>query len=269
MIAAYVNSLAEAVNRRMGLVMLGLSAVVAIVFNWIVRFAPLPGGRTMILFGNRILGPDTVAAPSLFKTEVQFTGGLWLLLGIFAAAPLLSSTLDRGWTELTLSKGTARWRILIGRYFGGITLYFLALMVTTMPLGIRIWLKTGVQPGALVMAAVIQCLAFGALMAVAALAILPQTGIAVPIMVAVLTQIASPFLAQRQQTFYQIFSSHAVRGIFDWMYWILPKCYELNDLSTAYIESGHIANWWPVWSTAAFLVAVLALTMWLLHRKSF
>lgn len=269
MIAAYLNSLGEAVNRRMGLVMLGLSAIVAVVFNWIVRLVPLRDGSTMIMFGNRMLGPDKIAAPALFKTEAQFTGGLWLLLGIFAAAPLLSSTLDKGWTELTLSKGTARWRILVGRYFGGITLYFLALMITTMPLAVRIWLKTGVQPGALLISALIQCLGFGALMAVAALVTLPQTGIAVPIMVAVVVQVASPFLAQRQQIFYPIFSSQAVRGIFDWMYRILPKCYELSDLSASYIDTAFIANWWPVWSTAAFLAAVMGLTMWLLHRKSF
>lgn len=269
MIAAYVNSLAEAVNRRMGLVMLGLSAVVAVVFNWIVRLVPLRDGSTMIMFGNRMLGPDKIAAPALFKTEAQFTGGLWLLLGIFAAAPLLASTLDKGWLELTLSKGTARWKILVGRYFGGITLYFLALMITTMPLAIRIWLKTGAQPGPLVMATIIQCLGFAALLALAALATLPQTGIAVPIMVAVVVQIVSPFLAQRERTFYLLFSSPSLRGAVDWMYKILPKCYELNDLSTYYIDNGAIANWWPIWSTAAFLVAVMGLTIWLLHRKSF
>jgi len=269
MIAAYLNSLSESVNRRMGLVLLGLSAVVAVVFNWIVKLVPLKDGITMIMFGSKMLGPDKLAAPALFKTEMQFTGGLWLLLGVFAAAPLLASTLDKGWTELTLSKGTSRWQILMGRYFGGITLYFLALLITTMPLALRIWLKTGAQPAPLLMAAVIQTLGFGALMAVAALATLTQTGVAVPIMVAVVVQVASPFLAQRQQTFYQLFSSQAIRGIFDWMYRILPKCYELSDLSTYYIDNGNIANWWPVWSTAAFLVGVMGLTMWLLHRKSF
>jgi len=79
----------------------------------------------------------------------------------------------------------------------------------------------------------------------------------------------SIFDVYEMRSFVRNESSQAIRGIFDWMYRILPKCYELSDLSTYYIDNGNIANWWPVWSTAAFLVGVMGLTMWLLHRKSF
>ena len=45
MIAAYLNSLLEAVNRRMALVLAGVALLVAGVFLWIVQMKPLPTAR--------------------------------------------------------------------------------------------------------------------------------------------------------------------------------------------------------------------------------
>jgi len=269
MLAAYFNSLLEAVNRRMALVLAGVAVLVAGTFCWIVQLKPLPDGTSVIFLGSNFLGPATLAVPSVFGAEIQQTGALWLLLAIFAAAPLLTSALEKGWIELTLSKSTSRWKIFLGRFLGGVTLYFVTFLLATFPVALRLWWKTGVGPRPLAIALLIQTLSFAALLSIVALATLPQKGMALPAMAAVAVWFFSPSLARRQQSYYSFFTSHFSRGVLDWVYRILPKCSELESMCFAYIHDGKIASWWPFWSTGIFAAAMLGLTFCLLQRKSF
>ena len=72
----------------------------------------------MILLGSNFLGPATLAVPAVFRAEIQQTGALWLLLAIFAAAPLLSSSVEKGWLELTLLEGDFALADLSGPFSG-------------------------------------------------------------------------------------------------------------------------------------------------------
>ncbi len=268
MFAAYLNSLNESFNRRMALVAFGLAIIIAIVFNWGVHLKPI-GTDFMVLLGNRPMGPASLAVPGLFASEAKFTGFIWLLIGILAAVPVIASTLDKGWLELTLSKGTARWRIMLGSYFAGISIYLCTLAVAALPLAFRLWLVTGIGPKPLIIAMLIQAIGFAALIALAMFATLPQLGSAIAMVLSLVVWIASPYLAQRGDTFYTLFTSAYSREIIDWMYRILPKTSELDTLSANYIMDGHISSWWPIWSTMLFTVVVISLTLFLLRKKSF
>jgi hypothetical protein len=269
MFATYLNSLHESMSRRVALVLLGVALLVAIGFGTIVRVRTAPGGGNALAVGSQPPEPPGLAVPAVIESEVRATGSLWLLLAIFAAAPLLSATLEKGWLELTFSKGTARWRIFFGRFLGGLTLYSLTFTIATFPFAAWLWWRTGVATWPIGVALLIQTFSFAALLSVAALVTLPQRGVALPIIASVAIWVLSPSLAKRQETFYRIFSSHAARGIVDWAYRVLPKCSELEDLCISLIRGGTIASWWPIWSTAVFTLTVIGLTFWLVERKSF
>jgi ABC-type transport system involved in multi-copper enzyme maturation permease subunit len=267
MLASYLNSLTEAINRRMGMVLIGLGVVVTVVFNLIIHVQFLPG--PVIFLGRRLHWEATLGVPSVLSVMLEFTGGiLWLLLSTLAAAPLLSSTLDRGWVELTLSKGTSRWKVFLGRYVGGVTLYFVAAIVVAVPIAIRLWWQTGVSSWPLVGSIAFQTLGFAGLLALAALAALPRIGPAPPILLAMATSIVSAILAQREQGLYQLLTSRWSHWLCDWLYRILPKTSELNGIGVTLLHGYKINSWWPIWSTGVFMVATLGLTLWLLHRKS-
>jgi ABC-type transport system involved in multi-copper enzyme maturation permease subunit len=273
MLAAYLNSLRESFNRRMGLILIGLAVVLAISFNMIVHIKPLPNGMSMVLFGQKMLGPGSLATPALLITEVRIVGIgasvlFWVLLSILATAPLLASTLDRGWLELTLSKGVSRWEIFLGRYLGGVTLYLLSVIIATVPLAIRVQIMTGEKIWVLFPALLIETFAFASLLSLAALGSVPQMGAAPPILLSLVVSIISPILAFRQQGIYQLLTSNTSHFIVDWMYRILPKTSELDGMCTDFIQEHHVVSWYPFWSTGIFTVVVLALTLWLLHRKS-
>ncbi len=268
MLAAYLHSLREAINRRMALVLIGFAVLMAILISRIIILKPMVDGTTMVFLGRQMLGPASLAIPAVQANEVRMTGGLWLFLAIFASTPLLVSMLEKGWVELTLTKGVSRWRVLMGGYFGGLTLYATTLAVATLPTAIWLWTKTGVGFRPLVIAILLQTFAFAALLALVALTTLTQTGVALPIIFAVLVDFLSPLLASREHTFFRLLTSPWARGLVEWMYRILPKNSEIVTASENYIQFQTLGAAWPFWSTGVFIAVVLGLTIYLLHRKS-
>jgi len=268
MFAAYMHSIREAVNKRMALVLIGLAVLFALILFFFITIRTVPTGESVIFLGPHPLGPAAIAVPAAQSEEVKVTGTLWLFLAIFAAVPLLVSALEKGWVELTLTKGVARWKILLGCYFSGLTLYAATLCVAMLPTAIYLWAKTGVGIKPLLIGILIETFGFASLMSLAAFASLARTGAALPIMIAVFVDILAPFLANRQQTFFALITSDTWRGVFNWVYKILPKPSELMNASTRFIQYGSTGGWFPFWTTGIFVVVLLGMTMWLLERKS-
>ena len=270
MIATYWNSLDEARSRRVAHVVLGLAVLVTIIFNWVIHIIRSPGG-VMVSIGPRFALPPAVAVPAALQSVITATGSLWFMFVIFAAAPLLTTGLEKGWLDLTFSKGTPRWKIFLGRFLAGVTLYAFAFALASFPLAMRLWWATRIGTWEILVVLLIQSFSFAAIFSLCALAALPQKGVALPIIGAIGLLLFSTPLAHRQEIYGTLISSQTARSVIDWMYRILPKYSELEDISRSLIKSGTLASsaWWPIWSTGAFMVAVLGLTLWLLHRKSF
>jgi ABC-type transport system involved in multi-copper enzyme maturation permease subunit len=269
MLTAYWDSLHECFSRRVAIVLLGLAALAALAFCILVRVRVLPNGASSISLGTLPAAPNAFAVPSILVAIVGATGGLWLMLAIFAVAPVLTATLEKGWLELIFSKGTPRWRIFLGRFLGGATLYALAVSLATLPLALRLWWTTGISTWTVAVALLIETLSFIALLSAASLATLLQKGVALPTMASVAILFFSPLLAHRREWYYPFVSSNLGRGIVDWVYRLLPKCSELENLGGSFIQGRVISSWWPVWTTCAFTLVILGLTLWLLERKSF
>jgi len=270
MLAAYIHSMRESVNKRMALVLIGMALLFTVIFFFIFAITPLqPKNLSIVMMGHRMLGPATLAVPAAMAAEVQITGALWLMLAIFGSVPLLVSALEKGWVELTLTKGVARWKILVAAYFSGLSLYALTLIVAMMPTAVWMWFKTGVSCKPLLVAILLETLGFAALMSLASLASLTRTGAAIPIMIAIFTFIISPVLADRKQNLFALITANWARGIFNWAYRILPKTSEIVGAASGYLQFGKISSWFPIWTTGAFIIGVMSLTIWLLHRKSF
>ncbi len=269
MFATYSNALHECFSRRVALVLFGVAILVAIGFNAIVHVRGSAQFAPTVLVGTQPSAPAAIVVPSVIESELRATGTLWILLAIFAAAPLLTATLEKGWLEMTFSKGIARWRIFAARLLAGVTLYSFIFALAAFPLATRLWWTTRVPTWQIGVALLVETFSFAALLTVASLVSLSQRGVAVAIIAPVALWILSPLLAERERTFYQLFSSHFVRGIVDWAYRILPKCTELENACVSFIQSGSIGPWWPFWSTGLFASVILGLAFWQLARKSF
>ena len=81
--------------------------------------------------------------------------------------------------------------------------------------------------------------------------------------------VLSQLLMNRQGLYTDYIKSEFAQRALDWLYYVLPKCWELNFAAAAFIQSSAISTSWPLWTTGLFTLATLTLTLWLLERKSF
>jgi ABC-type transport system involved in multi-copper enzyme maturation permease subunit len=203
-------------------------------------------------------------------TQLQITSELWFFLGLFSAAQLLATFQEKGWVDLQLSKGIARWKVLGGRVAGAIGVF---LWTTLLMNGVLVGYfalrlgYTALRPfwvGLLLLT-----LSFVGGVAVLTLVAVSQRDTSILIVALGMEFGLTEMLASREETIYKLFSARWVHWSLDWMYRIMPKHSELHDAAMLYLKNQSWHEWWPVWSTALFIVAALALAIAQFQRKAF
>lgn len=263
-----VQTLRESFLRRMGLVLLLISLLIPAALLWFYRFEPQPDGTVSIYVGSRLLGNGVEAAQWTFEVLYQQSSGLWFFLGLFATAPLLTAYLDRGWAEMLFSKGLPRWELLLGRYLGALGLFALALILLDSIPALYLWLRAGVAPGRFFLAMAVLVFSFATVLALMTLVAVVQPTTALPVIAGFVQIIFSALLMNRDILLYDIVRAGWARWCIDWIYRILPKNRELEQFTLAYLRTEKFPSWWPVWSSALFLVGALAVAIWLLRRRN-
>jgi len=264
------DTLRESINRRMGLVLIVFSLLVPIFLIGMIRIGPAADGKLEVTMKGFHSLPPEVFTLSTFMGLLDVANSFWVLMGVFAAAPLLMSFLEKGRADLVISKGTARWQLFLGHYIGTLVLYAGSVLLMALVPAVYLWARTGVSFRQFLVAICISVFAFSAMLALMSLAAMGASHPALPIILAFLYTMFAPQLAQRKAVYYEdVITSKWGQWLVDWLYRILPKTSELVMASRKYLNAGVVDSWWPFWSTALFVAGALALSCWLMHRKSF
>lgn len=190
-----------------------------------------------------------------------------LFLSIFATAGIIPNMLERGSIDLLLSKPVSRLEILAGKYLGGLLIvaanvvYYVAGMFLIMSLDTGFW-----NWGFL---AVILPVTWS--FAVLWSAMLPlalasrSSALTIILMYAFLYFIA-PLLYSREQFLFQFLTNENLQGAITGLFYILPKPGAMTDLAVALVADRSV-DWMPVWTSALFAAAMLALAVWMFRRR--
>jgi len=151
--ALIVDSFRESRDRKIFWVMLGLSVLIAAAMSCI----SFEQGRVNFLFGAKVFETDYFTGVTGIKTDViaalvvdgimdTALGGMGVLLSIIATASFFPTFLERGAIDVVLSKPMPRWKLFLGRYFGGMVFIgvqatiFVALTFLVVGLRWGVWL---------------------------------------------------------------------------------------------------------------------------------
>jgi ABC-type transport system involved in multi-copper enzyme maturation permease subunit len=261
MFSAYLNSLQEGFAKRIAVVLLGLAVIFAFLTCYFTDPVPRPTAENRALTIAYVGG--TVARPLVMAS------GIWIMIGLLAVAPLFSSTLEKGWIGLIFAKGKRRWQIFLARFLAGLTYFVVCICIADFPLAIKMWWNTGLPTWRIAEAVLLETLAFATLLAMAALVSLLQKGAAFPVLAGLSLWFFSPLLLNRKTFLFDVFTSNLARNFWDLIYRVMPKTDELHTMALTLVRTAKFEGWWPIWSTALFALAAIALTGWLLERKSF
>lgn len=264
------DTILESIHRKMGLALILFSLLVPVILIGMIRLEHTPKGEVEVaMIGFHSLPPE-VFALSTFMGLLDLLNSWWAILGVFAITPLLMSYMEKGRAELVIAKGTPRWKLCLGRYLGSVVLFATLVFFMAVVPAVYLWARTGVSIRQFLIASCLSAFTFGVLLSLISILAMGATHPAIPIIFAFVFNMFVPQLAQRKAVFYQdIITSQWGQWLLDWVYRILPKTSELVVASRKYLNAGVLDSWWPIWSSALFVVGALALSCWLLHKKSF
>jgi ABC-type transport system involved in multi-copper enzyme maturation permease subunit len=265
----FAYTVRESLRRLMGIIVVSVSLLVALVIPlFFLQFRRAADG-SLELYQNQAFGWEPVATGVLWIYDNLFraTAGLWFFLGVFACAPLLTSYLEKGWAELLFSKGVTRAQILLGRYLGAFATFFVVAAALNLPPALYLWMRAGVAPGRFLVSLSLLLFSFATLLALMVLVATIYPHPAMPIMAGFLQIFFSVLLAGRDFRLFDVVKWPWAQAAITWVYRILPKQRELEEIGLKFIRTGQIENWWPIWSSALFLFAALAVSILILRRR--
>ena len=266
-----VHTLKESIHRRVALALIVVAVLIMVAEVGFTHFQTNEKGELMVYrFGAK----TGIAAKTYVVTEARYESlgilsGMWVMLGLFAATPLLTSYMEKGWVELLLSKGTPRWKIFLGRYTGAAALFiFTALLMSVIPLT-YFSLRAGVPLKPFFAAVGIVFVSFLGSLALLALVSTAQANTALLVIVVFLEKMIASMLALRKQLLYGLITAKWAQWSLDWLYRILPKHPDLEHMARNYATSGAWESWFPIWTTAVFILVASAWGLWRFERKAF
>lgn len=267
--ATFWDALQEVGGRKIVIILVILSLVVGWLFTRPVNFGQI-NGVSVIRQGVVNVGPYPFAVPMLLGQVTQVSGVIWLMLMLLSGGPQFTAMLEKGWRELTFAKAAPRWQILLERFISLNVLYYVLVIGSCLPLAFWLWWKTGVPVTGIFGAALINTFVFASLLSSAALASMAsEGGVSLAIAAPISAWIISQLLLNREAMLYDYITSELGRRALDWMYYILPKCAELQTAAATFVRASTLPTSWPLWTTGLFTVAMLLATVRVLERKSF
>jgi ABC-type transport system involved in multi-copper enzyme maturation permease subunit len=268
--ALILDTFREAFARRIFWGFFGCCTALLLFLLFILRIDVVAGAlATVSIFGNTL--PTTNVQNLVQQTQsviamiLYFAG---MALSVFASAGLVSAMFEQGRIELLLSKPVSRVHLLLGRYAGNVLVVAANIVYLVAGSWIIFGVKTSVWGGGFLVSSLCTIFMFAVLLAVIVLVGVLWDSAAVAIMVTFAIMIVTPILAQKT-TLERLLSSEWSRDIVRVLYYALPKTSDVSVIIRHLILNQPVDSWMPVWSTAIFGGAVLALGVWKFQRRSF
>ncbi len=277
--AIITDSWREAWARRISIALALIVLILLLLFGFGVSVREVEGQPEMVtisLFGAKlIITARSISANAVEVGALSLLNPWGILLGLSIAIGLFSSMLERGRLYLLLSKPIARWELYLARYLGGVLLVCATTMLFCLGLWFLLWLKTGITELGLIGAGLVVVFLFAVFYSFAALMTLltESTGLAFVATLVIWGLAELTFLRDALRAL-----SPTLGTIADAIYYILPKTNELELVAIELIGAQGMVQgvelqssglWFPLWTSALFGGAMLALGVYLFSRKDY
>jgi ABC-type transport system involved in multi-copper enzyme maturation permease subunit len=191
-----------------------------------------------------------------------------MILSIFATASIMTSTIEKGYIDLLLSKPVSRLELLTGRFLGGLTIVLLNFIL----FGVGLWVITSLKFGdwdtGILMGLTSCWLAFAVMLPfIMLMGMLFRSSALAMIVTYVFVFIIDPLIAAKD-SIYALLHNDAVLAVMNFIYAVIPKPNEISGLSGTLVMHGHV-DWMVLWSSALSAVAAFVLMAWLFRRRDF
>jgi len=261
----------EAFARKIFWGVFGLSTAMILFFLFLLKIDIVEGAvATVSLFGrssNRATDLDRLVR-GVYGAIATFLYTFGMFLAVFASSGLIPSVLEPGRIEVLLSKPVSRTHILLGRYAGNVLVVSCNVVYLVLGVWTILGVKTGIWSPAFLISIATTSFIFAVLLSVVVLMGVLFESAALATMVTVALMLMSPILAQTS-TMMRLLSSEWSRGVWQTLYYALPKVYDLGKMTLDAIQSRTFNGFMPIWTSALFGAVVLAGALAIFRRRDF
>jgi ABC-type transport system involved in multi-copper enzyme maturation permease subunit len=260
----------EAFARKIFWAFFGCSTALILFFIFIMKIDVVQGAiATISLFGNTSRGQDVQLLVRQVHGAIAaflFTAGMFL--AVFASAGLIPAVFEPGRIELLLSKPVERYHILIGRYVGNVLVIASNIFYLVFAVWLIFGVKTGVWTPGFLWSSVLIVFIFSVLLTVVLLVGVLWESAVVSTMVTFGIMMMSPILAQ-QRILERLLTSEWSRDVMRFLYWVLPKVFDVGRIARELVLGNPITSWMPIWSSALFGVVILSTGLYVFARRNY
>ena len=248
----------------------GLSTLLVLLFLFVLKIDLVEGAVSLMGIESTEKTVNIhrfVMASYAWVSVILYVWGTFL--AIFASSGLIPSVLEPGRISLLLSKPITRTALVLGRYAGNLLVVATNHVYLILSIWLIIGLKTGIWEKRFLLSIGSSLFMFSVLLCVVVLIGVISESPALSVMVPVALMLISVILAQRELVI-RLLSSEWSRKLWQALYWIVPKVYDLAAAMRQIIIYDREADWFaPVWTSAVFGIIVLSLAVLLFRRRDF
>jgi ABC-type transport system involved in multi-copper enzyme maturation permease subunit len=222
----------ETVKRFTLLFYLIVATIILLTFVFTVKGLFVDGELTAVSFlGNQLpVVPELDPSKLLIFSTIGGSILAMTLLGMFATAGIIPSTLRRGTIDIYLSKPVSRLFLLSAKYSGAVAALSVGIVYFMGGLYLIIGLKLGIWNPDILIAAGLTILMFSSLYGfVVFIAVISRSTAIVILFVYIHSLIASGLLESREEILFGIITSEPIRHVIHALYYILPQTSGMNS----------------------------------------
>jgi len=271
LLALIIDTVQEARARWLFWGLFGLSTLLILFFLFVLKIDLVAGAVAVaglpVQVSRQVFSMEKFVRSAYgFVALFLYTWGTFL--AIFASAGLMPAVLEPGRIGLLLSKPLTRPMLLMGRYLGNLLVVALNHVYLVVSIYLIIGWKTEIWHATFLYAIPVTVFLFAVLLTVVVFIGVLSESAALSLMVSAALVFISLVLAQRQIVV-KLLSSDWSRQLWEGLYWLLPKAWDLGSVMREAIQ-GKPAAWLdPVWTSAAFGVFVFGAAVYLFQKKDY
>jgi len=263
------STIREAIEKKIVLAIFTLIGLVVFLMLLFINLDSVDGIQQMLsLGGDETYRENIIRFTSELLNQFTFLAVFFLLL-IFSAS-YIPSMLEKGSIDVLLSKPVSRPKIIIAKFLSVVFLAFIILSFLILLIWIMVSARSGIWHFPFLTSILWFTLIFAILYSFQMfLGLVTQnTIISLAINLFILFPI-SAVLAVREQTIFTLVDSGFVKFIVDFLYYILPKAWDLREMCVNLILGYGVESYQPLITSVLFMFTVISLSVYYFSKKDY
>lgn len=259
----------EAFEKKFVLIIFILITLVILLFLSFVNLDSVEGMKEMLMMSGEESYRDAIVK---FETTLinQFSFVVIFCLLLVMTASFIPAMLEKGNIDLLLSKPISRKKIILGKFISVVFLAFIIISILISVIWLIISMKTGIWHFKFLYSIFWFTFIFAVLYSFELfIGLISQSTILSLLLSLFLLFPVTALLSIRESMVFNFIKNDAIKFVFNFVYYILPKPWDVREEVISIIEGTAVQSAWPSISSALFMLVMLSVSIYYFSKKDY